>query len=252
MTLSQSPWRPENEAERLLCSLAGIISTRVVVSQVGRLDEIHILASPVFTAKQVVRNVVSALAAGMRILVDRRIISVAQFRRDVMASIPPGTPDDPTGEYDESGFATDDSSLAIQDRHCEPARGLADQRIVFSAWNARSQPDAGTECRVTVRHGGHEFCGTGAGVATSQGRAQAAARALFAALAQARGLDDLLLEDARLVESHGRHYVLVAAQIVLERDARPLTGVAPVAHSLEQAAILAALQATNRWTGCDG
>src|SRR3970040_2451886 len=84
MTAPQTPWQPDNEVERLLCSLAGVVSARVVANPLGRLEEIHILASPHLSAKQIVRNVQSALSAGLGIVADRRIISVAQIRRDAL------------------------------------------------------------------------------------------------------------------------------------------------------------------------
>src|SRR5690606_4263845 len=84
MTVTESPWHPENEVERMLCSLAGVVSARVVANPLARLDEIHILASPMFSPKQIVRNVESALTAGLGITIDRRIVSVAQIRRDAL------------------------------------------------------------------------------------------------------------------------------------------------------------------------
>jgi hypothetical protein len=241
MPLSQSPWHPENEVERLLCSLAGVVSARVVANPLGRLDEIHILASPLLNPKQVVRNVESALAAGLGIVIDRRIVSVAQIRRDALESAV--TAD---GEPAPASLDADPS-----DTMPEPDVVPASQRIVFVGWDARSQPTAESECRVTVRREDTEYTGTGHGPGTSQGRALAAARAVFAAIAQARGRDDLVLEDAKLVETQGRRYVLVSARALVGRQSRALTGVAPVAHSPEEAAILASLQATNRWTGYD-
>lgn len=240
MTAPQTPWQPDNEVERLLCSLAGVVSARVVANPFGRLDEIHILASPVLNPKQVVRNVESALAAGLGIVIDRRIVSVAQIRRD---AIEPGPNTDlDAADADDPGDEPDDGG---------PAPLPPAQRIVFVRWDARSQANGESECHVTVRRGADEFTGAGSGAGTPQGRALAAARAVFAAIAEARGADDLVLEDAKLVDTQGRGYVLVAARAIVGRQTRPLTGVAPLAQSPEEAAILASLQATNRWTGHD-
>lgn len=244
MTPSESPWNPENEVERLLCSLAGIVSARVVANPFGRLDEIHILASPLLNPKQVVRNVESALAAGLGIVIDRRIVSVAQIRRDALepSIAAESEPEAPAPEPPESAHETLDEEQEIEP--VPPA-----QRIVFVGWESRSERHGNTECRVTVRRDGRDFSGSGSGVATTQGRAIAAARALFAAVAEAREQEDLVLEDAKLIETNGRGYVLVAARVIIGRQSRPLTGVAPIAQSPEEAAILASLQATNRWTG---
>ncbi|MGH9462525.1 MAG: hypothetical protein ACRD1X_15025, partial [Vicinamibacteria bacterium] len=195
--------------------------------------------SPLLSPKQVVRNVESALAAGLGIVIDRRIVSVAQIRRDALE---PLALDGETGD----GVAvvpvtSGDGSEREAVRH--------EQRIIFLGWDARNHPNVQAECRVTVRRDGREVTGSGSGAASPQGRALAAARALFAALADARGHHDLVLEDAKIVETHGRSYVLVAARALTGRQSRPLTGVAPLEHSPEEAAILASLQATNRWTG---
>jgi hypothetical protein len=184
----------------------------------------------------------SALAAGLGIVIDRRIVSVAQIRRDSLEDAAP------------AGTGAD----ADADAEPIPGDGEADvepvppeQRVVFLGWDARTQPNARTECRVRVQRESAEYSGTGTGAGTTQGRAAAAARAVFAAIALARGAEDLVLEDAKLVDAHGRTYVLVAARALVGRQSRPLTGVAPLTHSPEEAAILASLQATNRWTGTD-
>jgi hypothetical protein len=72
----------EVRAQRLLAALGGIVSARAVADESGRLAEIHVLASPEFHPKQIVRNIESALSAGLGVIVDRRIISVAQLRSD--------------------------------------------------------------------------------------------------------------------------------------------------------------------------
>ena len=70
------------DAERLLASLTGVVSAHVVAGPEGTLREIHVLATPDLHPKQVVRNVESALSAGLGIHIDRRIVSVAQVRPD--------------------------------------------------------------------------------------------------------------------------------------------------------------------------
>jgi hypothetical protein len=247
-----SPWHPENEVERLLCSLAGVVSARVVANPLGRLDEIHVLASPALSPKQVVRNVESALSAGLGIVVDRRIVSVAQIRRDAIDPFGADDVEAADEETDRTENAPPAPPAAAQPAPAAPApasRTAATARFVFVGYDARHQANAETECRVTIRRDAETFTGTGAGASTLQGRALAGARAVMAAIAAARHEDDIGLEGASLVESYGRNYVLVAAHALTGRDTQPLTGVAPVHRSPEEAAILAALQATNRWTG---
>lgn len=240
MTISDSPWHPENEVERLLCSLAGVVSARVVANPLGRLDEIHILASPLFGPKQIVRNVESALAAGLGIVIDRRIVSVAQIRRDAL---------EPTTPFlNEPGESPEMARPFVEPR-LAPAHGPTSPRLVYVRYDARSRTNAETECRVTVRRDRAEFVGEGIGAGTTPGRALAGARAAFAAIASAVGDREFGLESATTIESNGRAFVLIAARAMEGRSAVPLTGVAPLDRSPEEAAILASLQATNRWTG---
>lgn len=234
VTANQSPWQPENEVERLLCSLAGVVSARVVANPLGRLEEIHVLAAPVIGPKQVVRNVQSALSAGLGIIVDRRIISVAQIRRDAL---------EPVQALDSA-----DGAEAARASPGTDAAGRGESaRLVFLGWDAQNRSHTDSECRVRVRRDEDEFAGAGAGAANVLGRAQAGARAVFAAVAAALDEDTVALESASVVETHGRSFVLVSARATAGRESFQLTGVARLDRSPEEAAILASLQATNRW-----
>ena len=74
-TTKPDPWGVKR-AENLLQSLESVLSARVVVSPVGEITEVHVLANSGTGPKQVVRNVESALLAHLGIKVDHRKISV--------------------------------------------------------------------------------------------------------------------------------------------------------------------------------
>src|SRR5881394_403628 len=81
----------EHRIERLICGLAGVVSARAVAEQGSNtIAEIHVLATEWLHPKQIVRNVESALSAGLNIHVDRRVISVAQIRGDTSSDGPFG------------------------------------------------------------------------------------------------------------------------------------------------------------------
>lgn len=226
-----SPRSPlEAGAERLLCSLAGIVSARVVADRNGHLSEIHVLATDELHPKQVVRNVESALRAGLGLDVDRRVVSVAQVRAE---------------DVEPSGRTAEVVPLGIP--AAEPEQGTPRGRLFFARFDARCDAAQRATCRVVLRADEREFEGIGEGPGTMQGRVEAAARAVFAALADARGRLPLGLEGACVVEAHGRTYVLVAARGLQGRGFVSLAGTAPLSRSPEEAAILAALQAANRW-----
>lgn len=219
----------EARVERLIACLSGVVSVRAIAGEDGRVQEIHVLTTPELQPKQVVRNVESALSAGLGLEVDRRIVSVAQVRDARYAEVA----GEPPGEVG-------------------PAEAARPQRLVLVRYDTWTHDSEEAHCRVVVRQDGGEFIGVGAGPTSANGRAGAAARALFAAIAGTRSQEDLALEDAVVLETQGRSFVLVAAHALTGRQTVPLTGVAAVSRSPEEAAILAALQATNRWAELPG
>jgi hypothetical protein len=212
----------EARAERLLTALAGVVSARAVTDDSGRICEIHILASPDLHPKQIVRNVESALSAGLGVIVDRRIVSVAQLRPN----------------------ASDQYFVKPARPATEPEADAGSQRLVYVQFEAASTSSLDTRCNVTLRRRDENINGTATGVNTIQGRADTAARAVFDALQQ--NGEGVGLEGTTVVETHGKAYVMVSARFVAGRNTRVLTGVAALQRSPEEAAILAALQATNR------
>src|SRR6185436_6697642 len=68
---------PIRRAEELLATLPGVIAARIIASDNGAVDEIHVLTTNEVTPKQTVRNIESALIAHLGMRVDHRKISVA-------------------------------------------------------------------------------------------------------------------------------------------------------------------------------
>jgi hypothetical protein len=238
MATTDSPAYPDNEIESLIAALTGVLAARVVTNPYGRIEEIHVLADEQLHPKQMVRNIESALSAGLGVTVDRRLVSIAQVRGDPDAFEPP---------------PAEEPAAAVVPAPARPSvEDAAASRFIFVGYDARTQPDLEAACRVTIRRGSEVISGTGTGPSTPLGRAQAAARAVFAAIAASRRDHALGLEGVTLVDSHGRSYVLVAAHAIQGRETVPLTGVGTLFRSPEEAAILASLQATNRWAELDG
>jgi hypothetical protein len=215
----------EVRAQRLLSALGGIVSARAVADENGRLAEIHILASPEFHPKQIVRNIESALSAGLGIFVDRRIISVAQLRSDATTPF------------------LDKPKPAPPKRVPETRQP---RRVVYVQYDAKASAPLDSHCRVVLMRGDEQLTGTATGVNTAQGRADAAARAVLGALQSTGAMKGVGLEGTALVQANGKTYVLVSARVVSGRHSRTLTGIANLTRSPEEAAIFAALQATNR------
>jgi hypothetical protein len=222
MSLASLPKNAMSRSERLLAALEGVVSVRVIMDPHGRIIEIHILSTHELHPKQIVRNVESALSAGLGLVVDHRVISVAQLRPDV-------------GPITAAPFAV------------PAANGLVRRsRPIFVGFDTTCGTQLDAHCTVTLQRDSQSLVGTGSGANTPLGRAEAAARATFDALAGTHEATTLGVEGATLVEFNGRTYVLIAAQALAGRSARPLTGVSAINRSPEEAAILASLQATNR------
>ena len=71
------------EIEQALSQVADIRAARVVSTDEGVIQEIHILASPDKSPKQLVRDIESTIMARFGIPIDHRTVSIAQLGRDV-------------------------------------------------------------------------------------------------------------------------------------------------------------------------
>jgi hypothetical protein len=286
--------------EQLLSSLAGIRSARVVAMEPGTLDEIHILCAPALQPKQVVRNIESALCAGLGIRIDRRIVSVAQLRTEVDDELPPDATPQPAPNGDApiaadsahathteaadaparptdaaaaprdadssattaahtSGATTADTPAATSNASttsaplARPAPQRArpqyaeSTRFLFVGYDAATQGGR-SECSVTIRRGRRPFTSIGTGSDSRLGRAAAAAEAVIRAVGEAAGTRVLGLDGVAIVELGSKPFALVSALALDGRETTRLTGMAALVRSPEEAAILAGLQAANRWS----
>lgn len=236
----------EEDAEQLIGALSGVVSAHIVTDATGRMVEIHVLARPNLHPKQVVRNVESALSAGLGIHVDRRIVSVAQIR----ATQSNGGASSHATSTGTAGTA-DGAVATAPDRDDVPSAPPSDpseDRLEYIRYESHRDEEL-CRCQVVLRSARDEVIGSGAGPDTATGRAEAAARAVFAALGLAQPSLRVELEGAVISQSRGRNFVIVSAHVVRDRENVPLAGAAILSRSPEEAAILAALQASNRWSG---
>lgn len=207
-------------AEELIASLGGVLSCRIVAGRTGDIDEVHVLTNASVQAKQVVRNVESALMAQLGIKVDHRKISVAQ-----------------TAEMKPISVLEKEAVTEAASR----------RKLVFADLVIESPRPRRVSVKVLLRSGGVELEGFEEGVDEARSRVQMAARATVKALE--RELEDggVVLEGVRVVEAFDRKIVLAAVHGVGGRSSQLLVGTCEVKESTEQAAVLAVLDATNRW-----
>ncbi len=202
------------------------------------------------------RNIESALSAALGLDIDRRIVSVAQAdarevsgngsRNGNTLAPEPGAPQHHApASTPRPAPTTPRRATPPTPPRTQPSE--PDTRLVFAGLDVTSDATRAVLCRVTLRHPDGDFVGEADGLDTHLGRCEAGARAVFAALDRAPGEHDLVLEGVSLVDVARGAHVLVAAHALEGRQPIPLVGVAELGRSAEEAGVLAALQAANRW-----
>lgn len=239
---------PIKKAEELLQTLPGVIAARIIASETGAVDEIHVLTSAEVTPKQTVRNIESALIAHLGMRVDHRKISVATTLENRK-----------TGEFEAAPAAVPQVVAAPAPAAVTPAvttpspvatplTNSAPRVLFFEDVEVRRSRTKGISCRVTLRKGDQSYSGEAEGMENERTRLELAGRAALKAIAEleptARVLD---LGGARVVEAFDREFVFAAVTAQMVRETVLLTGTCEVKESPETACVLAVLDATNRW-----
>jgi hypothetical protein len=121
--------------------------------------------------------------------------------------------------------------------------------LYFEDVEIRGSRAKGVGCRVTLRRGDDVFVGDAEGFESDRSRVELAARATLAAIVKSEGDDGrvLLLEGCKVFEAFDREFVFVGVTVRVGRESALLTGSAALKDSAETAAVLAVLDATNRW-----
>ncbi|HEX6158959.1 MAG TPA: hypothetical protein VF111_02260 [Thermoanaerobaculia bacterium] len=219
---------PIKRAEELLATLPGVVAVRIIASDTGAVDEIHVLTTAEVSPKQTVRNVESALIAHLSMRVDHRKISVATTVE---------TPKPPPLEVraPEPGPLIDEASLIKR-------------RLYFEDVEVRRSRSKGVTCRVTLRKGETSYIGEAEGAETERSRAELAARAAVLAIGQAEGESrQLALDGCKLIDAFDREFVIVGLTARWGRESAFLSGTCEIKDSPETASVLAVMDATNRW-----
>jgi hypothetical protein len=224
---------PIKRAEDLILTLPGVVSAKILAGDNGTIDQIHVLTTQEFTAKQVVRNIESALVAHLSMRIDHRKISVA------VTSEPRQT-----RTRDRSGDGGDGEGPRLTEGKVTGAR----RRLYFEDVEVRGSRSKGVSCRVTLRKGDASWTGEAQGIEGDRSRLDLAARATILAIAAAEGREgQLAVEGVKVVEAFDRRYVFVAVTVRSGREAKMLAGTCEITESAETASVLAVLNATNRW-----
>jgi hypothetical protein len=228
---------PIQRAEELLATLPGVISVRVVAGPTGSVEEIHLLTSEEVAPKQTVRNVESALMAHLGMRVSHKKISVATTSEPERAR----------------GREAPEVEVGAPEKETPVPRvtAVTDAKwrrvLYFEDIEVRRSRVKGVTCRVTLKKGDESFVGEADGGESDRTRVELAARATLRAIAQSGETRPVTLEGCQVVQAFEREFVFVGTRARFGRESVLLTGTAEVRESRETAAVLAVLDATNRW-----
>jgi hypothetical protein len=240
---------PIKRAEELLQTLPGVIAARIIASETGAVDEIHVLTSAEVTPKQTVRNIESALIAHLGMRVDHRKISVATTLENRKAEAEPVVVPPAQQPASAAMPAAASATMApVAPVTVSALTGTGPRLLFFEDVEVRRSRTKGISCRVTLRKGDQSYTGEAEGMENERSRLELAGRAALKAIAELDASAKVLdLGGARVVEAFDREFVLAAVTAQMVRETVLLTGTCEVKETPETACVLAVLDATNRW-----
>ena len=225
---------PIKRAEELILTLPGVVSAKIIESETGAVEQIHVLTTSELTPKQVVRNIESALMAHLAMRIDHRKISVA------ITSEPKARPT-PAQPMPRTNFQMSPTPAGGVKRYTA-------RKLYFEDVEVRGSRTKGLSCRVTLRKGEESYIGEASGIEGDKSRLDLAARAAVFAIGQAEGREgQLAVEGVKIMDAFDREYVFVGVTVRHGRDSQLLVGHCEIKGSAETASALAVLSATNRW-----
>lgn len=231
------PWGLR-KIERLLTELEGVGSLKIVPDGHGGIDEVHVLSASDLNPKQIVRNIESALLAEFGLQIDHRKISIAQTR----------APEISPAQAMQAQKLLEEQQEALEAAMPAPAVAAGPMRTILKDIHMERMAGREFSCRVEITRDDETFVGEAEGPDFERSRMEVAAAACLEALLQSTGSDvHLSLQGVSLMQSLGRSFVVVAVGAGIGRRAQSLSGIATVDDSVEEAAVLAGLMATNRW-----
>lgn len=203
------------EIEEALSQVSEIKAARVVTSPEGRIDEIHVLALPTKSPKQLVRDIESTIMATFGIPIDHKKISIAQLGQD---AVPKASP-------------------------YEHPRALI---------RSVSAETSGVQVKVAValEIGGELYIGNALGPASQTSRQRLVAQATLNAVEEyLQGTMSFALEDVQIVRLGQQSVAVACIVLVTSLGEQPLTGAALVRQSEKDSIVKATLDAINRRLG---
>ena len=176
----------ETALQELINDIEGIVSSKVKLDDTGNLVEIHALADKSRNAKQIVRDIQSAVTAKFDLEIDHRIISIAQLSCDGVVQ--------------------------------------RDMRIVFKGMEVASK-GLEIDVRVILSHGEKDYCGSQKGIITTTSIIRTLAQATLKALSDFLNIGEIfVVEDVGTLNIAKTNVVVVAVTCVDKNGEQLLIG----------------------------
>lgn len=192
--------------EKTINKVDGIINSKVVLDG-EQISEMHILADNLRSAKQIVRDVETALLVSYNYRVDRKIVSIAQ-----------------TESEDRKGI----------------------RRIKFNGISLSTYENI-VECTIKLDHDGEEYSVTESAIRTNNGKKLVVAKAAVKAVEQIIGQSSVFDVQNVVINNYGDiTFVSVLINMISRNGEEILIGSVLVKNNLDEAIARAALDAVNR------
>lgn len=207
------------DIEEAIGQIADIKAARVVASDDGSITEVHVLALPSKSPKQLVRDIESTIMARFGLAVDHRKISIAQLG----------------------------SEFAVEAPAPRTAPDLNRPRIVGVNSSVAGLRSSAT---VTLMVDGLEYVGAAAGVASQSGRIRQIASAALDAVCQCVSEDmSFTLEDVSIVHLGRQQVAVSCVTLVTHQGEESFSGSAVMRQNESDSVVRATLDAVNRRIG---
>lgn len=192
--------------EKVINKIDGVINSKIIY--VGdEIQELHVLANYLRSAKQIVRDIESSLIASFDYRIDRRVISIAQIHTEELRKIK-------RIKFDGVTFATSGNEI---------------------------------DCTVKLLIGDEEFSVTQTAVKTSANRKRVVAESTVKSIENAIGKTHVFdVQDVLVQSSRDVSFVSVVINLITDENEETLIGSAIVKTDVSEAIARAALDALNR------
>jgi hypothetical protein len=198
----------ETALQELINDIEGIVSSKVKLDDTGNLVEIHALADKSRNAKQIVRDIQSAVTAKFDLEIDHRIISIAQLSCDSVMQ--------------------------------------KDLRIVFKGMEVASK-GLEIDVKVILSHGDKDYFGSQKGINTTTSINRTIAQATLKALSDFLNIGEIfVVEDVETLNIAKTNVVVVAVTCVDKNGEQLLIGSSMNLGDIKEAVVKATLDAVNR------